>query len=138
LKKVYLLLTIFVLFVTACSTTAKEEKQNDVVVYFAKGETWASTYTLIDAGETIFDSLYIQHIGDREQELGPIEYVLEGGGMKLASQYPLKLQSVRSLQVSSEFNKAFINIEASDNKEYKLVITQDGKTEELLLKLIEK
>ncbi|WP_239616809.1 hypothetical protein [Cohnella mopanensis] len=136
MKKVCLALTILSLLVTGCSLEVKVDKQDNVLVYFAKGETWASTYTLIDAGDTLFDSLYIQHIGNRETELKPIEYVLEGNGIKSASQYPQKLQGVRSFQVSSEYNKQLIDLEDNEDKEYKLIIKQNGKTEELTLRLV--
>lgn len=136
MKKIFFILTIFTLLVTGCKTETKVEKQNNILVYFAKGETWASTYTLIDGGETVFDSLYIQHIGNRELQLKPIEYVLEGNGIKSESQYPQKLQGVRSFQVSSEYNKQLINLEDNENKEYKLIIKQNGKMEELILRLV--
>lgn len=83
----------------------------------------------------MFDSLYIQNIGDREAEQKPIEYVFEGNGIKSESQYPLELQGGRSLQVSSEYNKELIKINRND-KEYKLTIKQDGTSEELTLRLI--
>jgi hypothetical protein len=82
LKKVCYVLTLLILLVTGCRSESEEAKQNNILVYFAKGEIWASTYTLFDGGETIFSSLYIQHIGNRESELKPIEYVLEGNGIK--------------------------------------------------------
>lgn len=133
-----MVLTILATLITGCSFESKEVKQKDVFVYFAKGDLWASTYTLIDAGETIFDSLYIQQIGSRESETKPIEYVLEGNGIKSESQYPQDLQSIRSFQVSTEYNKQLINLENNEDKEYKLTIKQDGKVEELILRLVGK
>jgi hypothetical protein len=132
-----LALTFLAFLITGCSSESKEAKQKDVLVYFAKGDLWASTYTLIDADDTIFDSLYIQHIGNRESEMKPIEYILEGNGIKSESQYPQNLQGVRSFQVSTEYNKQLINLENNEDKEYKLTIEQDGKIEELILRLVE-
>lgn len=136
MKKVCLILTILTLIITSCSSEQRNAEQKEVFVYFAKGDSWASTYTLIDAGETIFDSLYIQHIGNRESETKPIEYVLEGNGIKSETQYPQKLQGVRSFQVSTEYNKQLINIENNEGKEFKLTIKQNGKIEELILRLV--
>jgi hypothetical protein len=136
MKKAYLILTLLTLIITGCSAEQKNAEQKEVIVYFAKGDSWASTYTLIDAGESIFDSLYIQHIGNRESEMKPIEYELEGNGIKSESQYPQKLQGVRSFQVSTEYNKQLINIENIEGKEFKLTIKQNGKIEELILRLV--
>ena len=136
MKKAYLILTLLTLIITGCSSEQKNAEQKEVIVYFAKGDSWASTYTLIDAGESIFDSLYIQHIGNRESEMKPIEYELEGNGIKSESQYPQKLQGVRSFQVSTEYNKQLINIENIEGKEFKLTIKQNGKIEELILRLV--
>jgi len=136
LKKILIALILLSLIVNGCRSEINESKHNKILVYFAKGQTWVSTYTLIDAGETIFDSLYIQHIGDRDSELKPIEYVLEGNGLKSESQYPQKLQGVRSFQVSSEYNKQLINLEENENKAYKLIVKQGGKIEELILSLV--
>ena len=149
MKKLIALVMIFSVLFVGCSSQAPEQEiekktelekkeeivQKDVVVYFAKGKEWAASYTLFDGGETMFDSLYIQNIGDREAEQKPIEYVFEGNGIKSESQYPLELQGVRSLQVSSEYNKELIKINRND-KEYKLTIKQDGTSEELTLRLI--
>ena len=137
MKKAFLVLMLFSLLVSGCNSDSQDQeaKQNNILVYFAKGETWASTYTLINAGETVFDSLYIQHIGNRESELKPIEYVFEGNGIKTESQFPQKLQGVRSFQVSSEYNKQLVNLE-DNNKEYKLIIKQNGILEELILRLV--
>jgi hypothetical protein len=115
MKKIFLILILLILVITGCNSGVKKSKK--ILVYFAKGTTWASTYTLIDASETIFDSLYIQHIGNRETKINSIEYVLEGNGIKSESQYPQKLQGVRSFQVSSEYNKELINLNDNKNKE---------------------
>jgi len=128
-----LLLTLL----TGCKADSHEGQKEKILVYFAEGEKWASTFTLIDAGESIFDSLYIQHIGDRESTLDPIEYTLEGKGIKLASQYPQKLQGVRSFQVSGESSKDLIDGFEDKDQEYKLTIKQNGSSEELILKLVE-
>jgi len=127
---------LLVLLLTSCTSEQKEDNSKDVYVYFAKGEQWATTYTLIDVGESVFDSLYIQHIGDRDSELEPIEYVLEGNGIKSATQYPQKLQGVRSFQSSTEYNKQLINLENIENKVYKLIIKQNDQKEELQLKYV--
>ncbi|MEF2248036.1 hypothetical protein V1L65_24195 [Paenibacillus sp. IITD108] len=139
MKKLVLVLMLISFLVTGCQSDTKEERteQNNILVYFAKGETWAASYTLFDGGETNFDSLYIQHIGNRESEQNPIEYILEGDGIKMESQYPLKLQGVRSLQVSSEYNKELVKLE-DNNNEYKLIIKQNGVSEELILRLVNK
>ncbi|MNU90826.1 hypothetical protein D3C71_807030 [compost metagenome] len=136
MKKVFLIPLLLILLVSGCSSDSRESVNNNILIYFAKGDTWASTYTLIDAGETIFDSLYIQHIGDRDSELKPIEYELEGNGIKIESQYPQKLQGVRSFQVSGEYNKQFIKSFKDKNQEYKLTIKQNGVSKELVLRLV--
>lgn len=133
LKKLILVLILIGLLVAGCKSDNKEESA--ILIYFAKGEAWAASYTLFDGGETIFDSLYIQHIGNRDSEQKPIEYILEGNGVKMESQFPLKLQGVRSLQVSSEYNKELMKLE-DNNKEYKLIIKQNGISEELILRLV--
>ncbi|GBG10037.1 hypothetical protein PAT3040_04733 [Paenibacillus agaridevorans] len=137
LKKIHFIIIIIVLLITGCKSGSQDivTIKDSILVYFAKGETWAATYTIFDGGESTFDSLYIQHIGNREEEQEPIEYILEGEGIKMASQYPLKLQGVRSLQVSTEYNKELMNLE-EHNKELKLIIKQNEESEELLLRLV--
>ncbi|OAB37851.1 hypothetical protein PMSD_08330 [Paenibacillus macquariensis subsp. defensor] len=66
----------------------------------------------------------------------PIEFILEGNGMKSETQYPHQLQGVSSFQVSSETNKKLVDLDDNENKEYKLVIKQDGNIENLILKLV--
>lgn len=134
MKKLFFIPLLLVI-ISGCTSDAPTE-ENDILVYFAKGETWAATYTLIDAEETIFDSLYIQHIGDRDLELEPIEYSLEGSRMKQESQYPRELQSVRSFQESGEHSKEVLNNIKDKDEEYKLTIKQSGGSEELILRLI--
>lgn len=137
MSKAALLVPILLLILlTGCKSASHESQKEKILVYFAEGEKWASTFTLIDAGESIFDSLYIQHIGDRESTLGPIKYTLEGKGIKLASQYPQKLQGVRSFQVSGESSKELIDGFEDKDQEYKLTIKQNGRSEELILKLV--
>ncbi|GGO00943.1 hypothetical protein [Saccharibacillus kuerlensis] len=63
--------------------------------------------------------------------------IFEGNGIKKASQYPLELQGVRSLQVSSEYNKELMKIE-NNQKEYKLMIKQNWRSEKLILKSVNK
>ena len=121
---------------TSDYSNSKETNDENILVYFAKGEAWAATYTLIDAGESIFDSLYIQYIGDRVSELKPIEYVLEGNEFKMESQYPQELKSVRSFQVSGEYNKQLLNNFENKNQEFRLTIKQNGKSENLILRLV--
>jgi len=131
-----LLLAIITLILTGCSDGDKGKEHNDLTVYYAKSDTWASTYTLIEDEESIFDSLYIQHIGERQLELKPIEYELEGNGMTTKSTSPQKLQSVRSFQVSGEYNKNIIKTEKSEDIEYTLTITQNGTSEVLVLRQV--
>ncbi len=132
----FLVPILLLILLTGCKSDSHEGQKENILVYFAEGEKWASTFTLIDAGESVFDSLYIQHIGDRESNLGPIEYTLEGKGIKLASQYPQKLQAVRSFQVSGESSKDLINGFEDKDQEYKLTIKQNESSEELILKLV--
>lgn len=133
----HFIIIIIVILVTGCKSGSGDivTTKENILVYFSKGETWAATYTIFDGGETTFDSLYIQHIGNREEEQEPIEYILEGEGIKKASQYPLKLQGVRSIQISSEYNKKLMNLE-EHNKEFKLIIKQNEESEKLTLRLI--
>ncbi|GIO13851.1 hypothetical protein J19TS2_34060 [Cohnella xylanilytica] len=127
---------LLLVLLTGCNSDSHEGRKEKLLVYFAEGENWASTFTLMDAGESIFDSLYIQHIGDRESTMDPIEYTLEGKGIKLASQYPQKLQGVRSFQVSGESSKELIDGFEDKDQEYKLTIKQNESSEELILKLV--
>lgn len=140
MKKLLSTLMLLILFISGCTTDSSNSngtiEKNNILVYFAKGETWATTYTLIDAGESIFHSLYIQHIGDREAEWKLIEYVLEGNGMEMKSQYPQELAGVRSFQVSGEYNKQLLNNFEDKNQDYRITIKQNGNSEDLILKLI--
>ncbi|MBB6638202.1 hypothetical protein [Cohnella thailandensis] len=125
-----------VLLLTACND--KSETQNEAV-YLGKGEEWLATYSLFKVNHSWFDSLYIQNIGeDRGSKIGPIEYRLIGGeGFEMASQYPLELQGVRSLHVSSEMNADFFTIHPNDEGVFELSITKtDGQTETLALSAI--
>lgn len=54
----------------------------------------------------------------------------------MESQYPQKLQGVRSFQVSSEFNQKLFKKEGLD-KEYTLTIKSLGEASELKLQLID-
>ena len=102
--------------------------------YFGESESWAATYTLFQADGTVFDTLYIKHIGDRHSTPAFFEYVFEADGLKSESQYPLKLQGARSFQVSSEYNEEIMPLQFKENESFTLTIKQDGKTEQLTLR----
>lgn len=125
-----LLLTVVMM---GCSTSTHETKAKDLFVYYAIGSSWAATYTILDGGETYFDSLYIQNLDPAVSGMKPIEYVLKGDGREASSQYPQPLQGVRSFQVSTEYNKQLIDLSDYEDKVYQLTIRQDGKEEHLTL-----
>ncbi|GKU78411.1 hypothetical protein [Paenibacillus sp. L3-i20] len=138
MQRLLIIVLFTLIMITGCESKSESKEQTDdkILVYYGKGQTWASTLTFFEDRGTIFESLYIQHIGNRQAELKPFEYVLEGEGIKSASTYPQKLQGVRSFQVSSEFNSDYLNLVKNKQEEYNLSITHDGITEKLVLKII--
>lgn len=124
-------------FLVGCSSgKSNHTPQDGIAVYFSKNDNWAATVTLIRSEDSIFESLYIQDIGNPNETHSPIEYSLEGNGVNMESQYPQKLQGVRSFQVSSEFNQKLFKKEGLD-KEYTLTIKSLGEASELKLQLID-
>lgn len=43
----------------------KKQENADEVVYFGKGEGWLATFSVFKVNNSLFDSLYIQYIGER-------------------------------------------------------------------------
>lgn len=133
MRKAGSLMLLLIVFVVGCNTSTHETKAKDLFVYYAIGSSWAATYTILDGGETFFDSLYIQNLDPAVSGMKPIEYVLKGDGREASSQYPQPLQGVRSFQVSTEYNKQLIDLSDYEDKVYQLTIKQDGKEEHLTL-----
>lgn len=136
-KKYLIIIFLFILLTLfGCSNGVGNEGEDreEVYLFVGKSENWLATYTLLTANESGYDSLYIQHIGDRYQEnISPIEYILGGNGMKAESQYPMELQGVRSFHVSGEYNKNVFNIKPTQEDTYILQITTAEGTEEMTL-----
>lgn len=144
--KIRIILTLVLstlLFLSGCanneSDIATKENFNEVI-YFGKTEEWLATFSIFQVRTSLFDSIYIQNIGeDREAEIGTFEYTLAGGeGFKAESSFPQKLQGVRSFQVSGETNAEIFTIEPNVDGEFILTIRNRGKTETITLSRITK
>lgn len=125
------------LLLSACTSKEAEndlKEQQDEVVYYGKGEEWLATFSLFKVNRSMFESLYIQNIGEDRGAKGPIEYQLVGGdGFKFESQYPQELQGVRSFHTSSESNSDVVSIKPTADGVFELTIEFNGNTEKLKL-----
>ncbi|WP_090108776.1 hypothetical protein [Cohnella sp. OV330] len=130
----------FQLFLSACTSKEADndtKEQSDEVVYYGKGEEWLATFSIFKVNRSMFDSIYIQNIGENRGAKGSIEYQLVGGdGFKFESQYPQELRGVRSFHTSSEFNSDVISIKPTADGVFELTIKYNGKMEKLKLKNI--
>ena len=128
----------YLLVLSGCANKEDEitykERPNEVI-YFGKTEEWLATYSIFKVRNSLFDSIYIQNIGeDRESKKGPIEYILVGDeGLRFESSYPQELQGVRSFQTSSEYNSDVFSIMPNKDGVFTLTIKHNGKTEIITL-----
>ncbi|WP_217591939.1 hypothetical protein [Cohnella sp. GbtcB17] len=140
MRNLTMLSVVLFMFLLLSACTSKEAEHNlndqpDEVVYYGKGEEWLATFSIFKVNHLLFDSIYIQNIGEDRGAKGPIEYKLVGGdGFKFESQYPQELQGVRSFHTSSESNSDIVSIKPTADGVFELTIEFNGKTENLKLK----
>lgn len=128
---------VILLAIAGCDKQEQVLPQNhspNELVHFGMGENWLATYSVFKVNDSLFDSIYIQFIGEwKDTKVGPIEYELEGAEHRASSSYPQELQGVGSFQVSSKFNADLFSLEPNADGIYKLTIKSNVDTEVLTL-----
>jgi hypothetical protein len=151
-KAVTIIIVVFFLVISGCAKQEEINPTNTVteevppqdqvlneVIYYGKGDNWLATCSLFMVNTSLFESIYIQYIGENsDSEVGPIEYELVGSEYKSSSSYPQELQGVGSFQVSTKFNTDLFSLKPTGDGTYKLTIKSNLNTEVLSLSKISK
>lgn len=126
---------LLISIVSGCSNESSKDEQN--VTYFGQGEEWFGTYTISKVNSYSFESLYIQHIIDREntptltKDVGEIEYVLDTGASKLESNSPQPLKGIGNFHTATETSELLI--EGDYPEQATLTIEWNNQKEEIIL-----
>lgn len=149
-KLVWILMFTAIITLNGCSSTVltehketQEEIKDEIdIAYMGRGDKWLATYTITKVKDSYYKSLYIQYIADinkitknnGNQDIGPIEYELNGSTMVLSSSYPQELKGIGNFHTAIVTSSKLTSFRVDDVIE--LEVKWQDKSEKIVLKRI--
>jgi len=138
MKKIAFIVLILSLMLYGGCSEESEAEMKDTYFYSGQSGSWLATYSVSQIISMYYNSLTIQYLFDDEsirnpEEIGPIEYKLDGGSWELSGSSPQGLQGVGSVNTGSIVNADMF--EFNVRKKLSLTVKWKDNVEEVVLNL---
>lgn len=137
ISSIAVLLVSGVLMMSYMYSNKNSAESKDTYFYSGQSDSWLATYSVAKAKSSYYNTLTIQYLFDKaknqseEGKIGPIEYQLDTGSIKIESSSPQELQGVGSFHTGSRMNADIFDLTFDEAAH--LTVSWQGKTETLKL-----